>query len=145
MTVTMQQEADSTGLPTFVRRFTATARGARLARHFATVELADSGRLGGDGEADAVALVVAELASNAVRHGNVRGRQFEVRLTCMPEAVRVAVSDARGDRQPCARPAGDGEGGHGMRLVASLATAWGVDRRDVGKTVWADVPCGGGR
>ncbi|MCX4779248.1 ATP-binding protein [Streptomyces sp. NBC_01264] len=145
MTVTTQQEADSTGLPTFVRRFTATAKGARLARHFATVELFDSGRLERDEEIDAVALVVAELASNAVRHGNVRGRQFEVQLICMPEVVRVAVSDARGDRQPCAQPASEGEGGHGMRLVASLSTAWGVDRRDVGKTVWADVPCGGGR
>ncbi|MCJ0871584.1 ATP-binding protein [Streptomyces sp. AP-93] len=134
MTATVQQEADQTGPPTFVRRFTATTKGARLARHFAVVELTCSGGLERAEEVDSVALVVAELASNAVRHGSVPGRQFELRLICMPDTVRVAVSDARGERQPFARPAGEGESGHGMRLVASLSSAWGVVGRDVGKT-----------
>ncbi|MFD6074908.1 hypothetical protein ACFWG5_04960 [Streptomyces hydrogenans] len=32
------------------------------------------------------------------------------------------------------------EGGYGLLLVATLATAWGVRDRTVGETVWATVP-----
>lgn len=93
---------------------------------------------------DDVALIVAELAANAVVHGYVAGRDFELRLqTLGAGGLRVEVSDAREERRPemCAN-AIDAESGRGLRLVEALAAKWGVAERVVGKTVWAEVATG---
>ncbi|MEU6165303.1 ATP-binding protein [Streptomyces tanashiensis] len=131
-----------TATPTgeFTLRLSATRRGARLARLLAVQQLHEWG-LGGP-TAEAVELVVAELASNAVRHGRVPGRDFEVRMDRGGDHVRVELSDARGERRPAPAREPD-EGGYGLLLVAALATAWGVKDRPVGKTVWATVPLTG--
>ncbi|MET8295390.1 ATP-binding protein [Streptomyces sp. NPDC005180] len=120
------------------QRFSSTRRGARLARHLAVLELCRwDFPLGGD-ESDRVAQVVAELAANAVTHGAVPGRDFELGLRRLDGVLRVEVSDAHAGRQPDLRPAGDGHG-YGLRIVEALADAWGVTGRVVGKTVWAEV------
>ncbi|MCP3822409.1 ATP-binding protein, partial [Streptomyces sp. A3M-1-3] len=76
-------------------------------------------------------------------HGRVPGRDFELRIVVGDELLRIEVSDTRGDRQPAPRqpvPAlGLAESGHGLLLVETLATAWGVHARTVGKTVWAEL------
>ncbi|MGW0117558.1 ATP-binding protein [Streptomyces sp. NPDC003327] len=131
-----------TSTPTgeFALRLSATRRGARLARLLAVQQLRDWGVTGVP--AEAVALVVAELSTNAVQHGRVPGRDFEVRLERGEDHVRVELSDARGERRPVPVREPDG-GGYGLLLVAALATAWGVKDREagsVGKTVWATVP-----
>ncbi|MER8042145.1 ATP-binding protein [Streptomyces sp. NPDC094032] len=118
----------------FSQRFSATRRGARLARLLAVQQLRDWGVTA----TDAAELVVAELASNAVTHGRVQGRDFELRVTLAVDHVRVEVSDARGERAPEPDPYPD-EHGYGLHLVDALATAWGVKGRSVGKTVWATV------
>ncbi|WP_407675935.1 ATP-binding protein [Peterkaempfera bronchialis] len=93
----------------------------------------------------AAALVVAELASNAVLHGRLPGRYFELRLAVFPDAsvLRIEVSDARGERRPEAPthiPGPEAERGRGLLLVDCLALRWGVlDRLPVGKTVWAEL------
>lgn len=93
----------------------------------------------------AVALVVGELAANAVRHGRVPGRDFGLRLALDPTAglVRVEVTDAASEKRLPATPPSphpDGESGRGLLLVDVLAVRWGsVPRRPVGKTVWAEV------
>ncbi|MFE1558388.1 ATP-binding protein [Streptomyces sp. NPDC058734] len=121
------------------QRFSSTRRGARLARHLAELELCRwDFPLGGD-ESDRVAQVVAELAANAVTHGSVPGRDFELRLRELDGVLRVEVSDAHAGKRPDLRPAGDGHG-YGLRIVAELSDAWGVTGRVVGKTVWAEVP-----
>ncbi|GHG11106.1 ATP-binding protein [Streptomyces zaomyceticus] len=128
-----------TSTPTgeFTLRLSSTRRGARLARLLAVQQLHDWGVTGSP--AEAVELVVAELAANAVRHGRVPGRDFEVRMERGEDHVRIELSDARGERRPV--PVGrPDEGGYGLLLVAALATAWGVKDRCVGKTVWATVP-----
>ncbi|MFF1919449.1 ATP-binding protein [Streptomyces sp. NPDC058221] len=126
----------------FVQRFSSTRRGARLARRLAVHQLDEWGVPYGSELSDDVAVVVAELAANAVLHGYVTGRDFELRLSMPTGAggVRVEVSDARGERRPEVR-AGEGgaEAGYGLRLVAGLAANWGVAERVVGKTVWAEV------
>ncbi|MFF1377088.1 ATP-binding protein [Streptomyces sp. NPDC058308] len=98
----------------------------------------------GSAVSDAAAQIVAELAANAVTHGCVPGRDFELRLLQRKaEAMlRIEVADARGERWPQARkhPAPDGAGGRGLCLVGALAAAWGVDERRAGKTVWAELP-----
>ncbi|MFG2839319.1 ATP-binding protein [Streptomyces zaomyceticus] len=127
----------STPIGEFTLRLSSTRRGARLARLLAVQQLHDWGVTGSP--AEAAELVVAELAANAVRHGRVPGRDFEVRMERREDHVRIELSDARGERRPA--PVGrPDEGGYGLLLVATLATAWGVRDRCVGKTVWATVP-----
>ncbi|MFE9622501.1 ATP-binding protein [Streptomyces sp. NPDC006527] len=124
-------------------RLSATPRGARLARRLTAQQL-DAWGYPHDGEAsDTAQHVVAELAPNAVTHGRVPGRDFGLRLLLLPEGtLRVEVSDARGDRGLRIVRETDAEGGRGLILVAVLARTWGVQERDVGKTVWAELPLG---
>ncbi|MGX4689084.1 ATP-binding protein [Streptomyces sp. JNUCC 63] len=125
---------------TFTQLFSPTPRGARLARRLVAHRM-DAWGFPYDSEAgENVALVVAELAANAVRHGRVPGRDFRVRLLWEGEVVRVEVADARTERLPVVREP-DGEGGRGLLLVAAVSERWGVEPR-VGcpyKVVWADV------
>ncbi|MFI5570507.1 ATP-binding protein [Streptomyces sp. NPDC051740] len=126
----------------FSQRFSATRRGARLARRLATHRL-DLWDLPYDSPAsDAVTLVVAELASNAVLHGRVPGRDFELRLMYDRPAglVRVEVSDTHPELpEPVGRSSADADGGRGLFLVEAVAARWGVDgRTGPGKTVWAE-------
>ncbi|MFD0211393.1 ATP-binding protein [Streptomyces hirsutus] len=129
----------------FTLRFSATPRGARLARRLASQQMDAWGWAYGSPVHDTVELVVAELAANAVTHGRVPGRDAELRLSRNADGtrLRVEVSDVRGERLPV--PAPDGgpltEGGRGLALVAALAEEWGVAERPggPGKTVWAVV------
>ncbi|MET9391432.1 ATP-binding protein [Streptomyces sp. NPDC006624] len=125
----------------FAVQLSATRRGARLAR------LLTERQLDAWGEPyDEAAQVVAELASNAVRHGRVPGRDFRLRLTLRAgRTLRVEVTDARGDRVPRVPDpvAEDAEGGRGLRIVAAYADHWGVTAAPAGaKTVWAEVALG---
>ncbi|WP_434590537.1 ATP-binding protein [Streptomyces sp. A5-4] len=126
----------------FVQRFSSTRRGARLARMLALHQLDAWGVPFGTTPSDTAAQIVAELAANAVTHGHVPGRDFELRLVLLRgDRVRIEVADARGERRPRPRVPQDGveEGGRGLLLVEALAEAWGVTGRDVGKVVWADI------
>ncbi|MER7762628.1 ATP-binding protein [Streptomyces sp. NPDC097619] len=123
----------------FTQRFSATRRGARLARYLATLQLHDWGvPLGGDASY-AVSVVLGELAVNAITHGRVPGRDFEVRLVLLPATgtLRVEVSDPRADRLPLTGPEGCG-----LRLVGAFSRGWGVTGRRIGKTVWAELCLG---
>ncbi|MBL1099662.1 ATP-binding protein [Streptomyces coffeae] len=126
----------------FAQRFSATRRGARLARLLAVHQLTDWGFAPGVGGYDAAVLVVAELSANAVLHGRVPGRDFARLLRYDDQAGRleIEVSDTHhADPIPKA-PTSDDEQGRGLLLVEALADRWGVrDRRGPGKTVWATV------
>ena len=127
----------------FYQRLSATRRGARLARHLATHQLDVWGFPFGSDVSDAVALVVAELASNAVLHARVPGRDFALRLEHRTDALRIEVADARDDRPVAVPPmTTDPTSGHGRGLVIVdvLASRWGVgDRTGPGKVVWAEI------
>lgn len=124
----------------FVQRFSSTRRGARLARRLAVHQLDEWGVPYGSELSDDVAVIVAELATNAVVHGYVPGRDFELRLTAGVDGLRIEVSDAREERRPAlCEGAVDAEAGRGLRLVEALAEKWGVAERVVGKTVWAEI------
>jgi anti-sigma regulatory factor (Ser/Thr protein kinase) len=129
----------------FVQRFSATRLGARLARHLALNQLDDWGIPHGTITSDTAALLVAELSANAVVHGRVRGRDFELRLALTPAVLRVEVSDARTERRPPApgdvpQPPDLAESGRGLLLVETLADRWAVlDREPIGKTVRAEL------
>jgi anti-sigma regulatory factor (Ser/Thr protein kinase) len=85
------------------------------------------------GEAE---IIASELATNAVRHAR---SPFVVHVTRTPETIRIAVRDASCDR-PVRIVRDDCEtGGRGVRLVAALASSWGVVDRADGKSVWAEL------
>ncbi|MFH8338064.1 ATP-binding protein [Streptomyces sp. AM6-12] len=119
-------------------RFTSTPRGARLARRLVSLRLHEWGHPYDGRVNEAVTLIAAELAANAVRHGHVPGRDFHLRLAAQDGTVRLEVSDTRSERLPEPRvPCG--ESGWGLVLVEALADKWGVAPRQPGKTVWAEV------
>ncbi|MFH8716368.1 ATP-binding protein [Streptomyces zaomyceticus] len=129
----------------FTQRFSSTPRGARLARRLALHQLDRWGIPYGSEVSDAVGLLVAELAANAVTHGRVPGRDFELALTYTPGArLRIDVSDTRGERRPASVATGPlDDGGRGLLLVDALASRWSVlDRVPVGKTVRAEIDLG---
>ncbi|MFI6654089.1 ATP-binding protein [Streptomyces sp. NPDC050523] len=93
---------------------------------------------------DALALIAAELCANAVQHGHVPGRDFNLQLAVHDRTVRIEVTDTRGERIPTPAaddPIGSRTNGRGLLLVAALADLWGwCPRPDgPGKTVWAQL------
>ncbi|MEW2399909.1 ATP-binding protein [Streptomyces sp. NPDC046862] len=80
---------------TFAQRFSATRRGARLARLLAAHRLTEWGHPYGTETHDTVVLVVAELAANSVLHGRVPGRDFALSLSCDAGrgVIRIEVTD----------------------------------------------------
>lgn len=129
----------------FAQRFSSTPRGARLARYLAVHQLDAWGIPYGTELSESAALVVAELGANAVTHGRVPGRDFELALTLGPDVLRIEVTDARGERRPPDReavpaPAPLAVAGRGLLLVQAVAARWEVrDRIPVGKTVAAEL------
>lgn len=85
---------------------------------------------------DTATLLVSELTTNAVVHGD---GEISVRVVPTDTGVRVEVRD-ESEALPEERPPDlDAEGGRGIDLVARLATAWGVRPESRGKTVWFEV------
>ncbi|MEU1596308.1 ATP-binding protein [Streptomyces sp. NPDC005708] len=131
----------------FAQRLSATPRGARLARHLALNQLHTWGVPHGTDTSEAAAVIVAELAANAVTHGRVPGRDFELRLSLVTGSVRIEVSDTRsGPPHPPApgavrSPAALAESGRGLVLVDALADRWEVLDREPppGKTVRVEI------
>ncbi|MFI5676711.1 ATP-binding protein [Streptomyces cellulosae] len=125
----------------FTVQLSATRRGARLARLLTERQLCEWGVRFGD-----AVQIVAELASNAVLHGRVPGRDFRLALRLHSDGVlRIEVTDARGDRVPRVPEsvAVDAESGRGLRLVAAFAERWGVEEAPANcKTVWAELAPG---
>ncbi|NGO10840.1 ATP-binding protein [Streptomyces sp. HC44] len=55
-------------------------------------------------------------------------------------ALRVAVTDAKGERLPEPPAADDGDQfGRGLLIVRTVAARWAVEKLTVGKTVWAEL------
>ena len=107
---------------------------ARKARRFVREALA---RWECDQDVDVINLLVSELVTNAVVHAD-SAADIAVRLT--DTAVRISVADA-GDGMPERTEApANATSGRGVGLVDSLASAWGIERLPVGKTIWFEVP-----
>ncbi|MFI1352748.1 ATP-binding protein [Streptomyces sp. NPDC020898] len=86
------------------------------------------------------ALLVSELGGNAVLHGCLRDRLFRVELALTEQAVRVSVSDPRGELLPRPRKAAPDEMfGRGLLIVGAVADRWGVTELTVGKLVWCEL------
>ncbi|MEU7294010.1 ATP-binding protein [Streptomyces exfoliatus] len=116
-----------------------TPRGARLARLLAVEWMRDHGVPYGVREA--ATQVVAELATNAATHGRVAGRSFRLALLGHEGALRIEVTDTRGEDLPRLQPPfAEGDSGRGLLLVEALADRWGTALGPVPrKTVWAEL------
>jgi hypothetical protein len=138
----VNQEITRTTTATPTHQFTvllsSTRRGARLARLLTVQQLLDWGR-----PFEAAGQIVAELATNAVLHGHVSGRDFRLTLTLsVMGTLRIAVTDTRGECLPCVtqRDASDAESGRGLLLVDAYANRWGTEDGPAPcKTVWAEL------
>lgn len=116
--------------------FPAEARSVIAARHFAQHAATALGQP--PDLQQTVALLVTELASNAVRHAH---SEFLVHLTADTEVVRCEVRDHDAHLPEKGVPSPDDEGGRGLLFVDSLSSRWGADSiGDNGKTVWFEVP-----
>ena len=112
------------------RSFGFSREAPAAARHFAvaTLNAWGAGDLAGD-----VALVVTELAANAIVHAR---SAFTVTLSSRDDLLRISVRDAG----PL-----DGAGLraaplHGLAVVDAMASRWGVESLgNAGKTVWVDL------
>jgi hypothetical protein len=106
---------------------------AREARHFVLSQL---GSPADRALASDAAIVIAELAANAVLHAR---SSFTVAVSHPRNAVRIAVRDLA--------PLEDGERlvtatGHGLDVVAKIAARWAVEPLPDGKVIWAELSRG---
>ncbi|MFC7383767.1 ATP-binding protein [Sphaerisporangium rhizosphaerae] len=93
---------------------------------------------------DDVLLLLSEVVTNAVAHsdsGSAVGGRIAVRVAVAPRTVHVEVTDAgSATGAPVARMVeADSDGGRGLWLVNTIATAWGSHHDDADRTVWFQV------
>jgi anti-sigma regulatory factor (Ser/Thr protein kinase) len=114
-----------------------TVDAPRFARRYAR-RVATS--LGEERSEDAV-LLVSELVTNAVKYGGEG--PIELAIDRAGEHLRFAVRDKGGPGPlPEIREPGSAGGGHGLRLVDTIADRWGVEH---GSTiVWFEFDLGVG-
>jgi anti-sigma regulatory factor (Ser/Thr protein kinase) len=123
-----------------VRTFAFSRDAPAAARHFAVGALR---RWGIADLADDVALVVTELAANAVRHARSGFTVILSSRPSRPDVVRVSVRDA----SPLPPSGVSGCGSplpvaplHGLGAVNAMASHWGVESLgSSGKTVWVEL------
>lgn len=83
---------------------------------------------------DDAQLVVSELVTNAVMHGD---GGLVLRASITDSVVQVSVTDS-GDRLPEVLPVDPSRiGGLGLIVVDRIASDWGISPFPGGKTVWA--------
>lgn len=91
-----------------------------------------------------VAVIVSELASNAVKHART---PFRLRLVQVDDSVLVRVDDSLGEHVVGTGPAvveasPDAPHGRGLALVSALAQRWGVRSQPSGTCAWALLALG---
>ena len=120
------------------RVFASTADSVARARRFAVDRCAGLPKP----IVDDIAIMVSELAKNAVRHA---GSEFTVRVRRTSRRVRVEVTDRGGGFPSVRRPDPSEATGRGLQIVEALADSFGFEttRDGPGKTVWFVVELDG--
>jgi hypothetical protein len=122
---------DAASSPDFCATFEPTLVAAHDARRAFTAwaEAGEAHRV-----VEPAALVVDELAANAVLHARSR---FEVVASWRASRLRVEVNDMNPSYEECDRDSDD-TGGWGLKIVAAFAVIWGIDQLDDRKVIWAE-------
>ena len=121
------------GPGTTTRAFALSGDAPAAARHFAVDAVR---RLGAADLADDTALVVTELAANAIVHAQTG---FTVDLSAGPDVLRITVRDAS-PLPPASAADLPALPLHGLGAVDALASRWGVERLGhSGKLVWVEL------
>jgi MEDS: MEthanogen/methylotroph, DcmR Sensory domain len=116
-----------------IRAFALSGDAPAAARHFAVDAVR---RLGAADLADDTALVVTELAANAIVHAQTG---FTVDLSAGPDVLRITVRDAS-PLPPASSADLPALPLHGLGAVDALASRWGVERLGhSGKLVWVEL------
>ncbi len=115
------------------RRFVAVPASTRLARNYVATMLREWGL--GSVHDDAVT-VLAELAANAVRHGE---GDFTVSVGRLDDGVRLMVGDTSSAPPEMRRSVTSSTNGRGLMMLAAIADRWGYYFADTGKVVWAEL------
>lgn len=118
--------------------FARNADQAAAARSFVRRTLVDWGVA----KVDDVVLMVSELFTNAVLHGD---GDVEVVLSLSGDHVRLEVADGGGVPVPSEvrPPTPDAITGRGLAIVDALADRWGNGNDPSGHTrVWIEIPTG---
>ncbi|MFI8257753.1 ATP-binding protein [Streptomyces filamentosus] len=94
------------------------------------------------GTRDTAALVISELATNAVLHTASSRIVCELRENAT--TLRISVRDEGGPAGPRIRDCGAEERGRGLLIVDALCAAWGAERTGHGtaQIVWAELSRG---
>jgi anti-sigma regulatory factor (Ser/Thr protein kinase) len=135
----MRFEGASAEAQLHVERFAVHRRdlpGVRRARRFVrdwlhSVELAPM--------SEEVELLASEVVTNALVHGD---SDVDIHMRRYPERIRIEVRDSD---PHLALPIGlapdddEAEGGRGLAIVSSIASAWGNSPSGRGKTVWFEL------
>lgn len=87
-------------------------------------------------DADTVALLVSEVATNALVHGAGKVR---VRVRPTDTGLRVEVHDEAATLPARRQATPLDEGGRGIALVDAMSASWGAETTPDGKTVWFEV------
>ncbi|WP_323179812.1 ATP-binding protein [Streptomyces sp. NBC_01285] len=124
--------------------YTPTARSVSLCRRRAVRLVSEWGYPNHVAE---VALLVSELATNALLHGSMRGRLFRVHLILTATTLRIEVSDPPGASgcPACARPGTTTATGADCSLSPGSPTAGASSRAPSARRSSPNSPCAGGR
>ena len=90
-------------------------------------------------QAHSLRLIVSELVTNALRHGD-DGKRIDLAVTPKPEFLCVQVTDDGPGLAPRPRALEtEDNGGFGLFFVEQLARRWGVTREDRRTRVWFEL------
>lgn len=120
----------------FEVRLPSCAASVRVARRFVGSVLGETLRVDETGVVETAALLVSELATNAVLHART---PFSVTVDISADCVRVEVQDDS-PMLPARRPyTVTASTGRGIAIVHDLAAENGAERRGGGKVVWFEL------
>jgi anti-sigma regulatory factor (Ser/Thr protein kinase) len=92
-----------------------------------------------DDAGDDVGLLVSELVTNSVRHGDAQQDiPIELEATASPDKIRVEVADWGPGFEPDDAQREQDLGGYGLQLVDKLAHRWGVTKAPETR-VWFEI------
>ena len=80
-------------------------------------------------------VLVSEVVTNGVMHA---ATTMELAVELRDDVAHVELVD-HAPGEPAIRDMAGSEGGFGLRIVAAMASRWGVHHSDDSKTVWFDI------